>query len=141
MMQDLHDRDFNLWLEEQAIALKNKDTETLDWANLLEEIEDMGRSDKRALRSNLGRLLEHLLKLRYWETEKERCANGWKIEIRAFRKKIRELLEESPSLKNYLASIFEKELVDAKETVSGYFLLPEDAIIILEQALNREYFG
>lgn len=42
MQNQLYDRDFNLWVEQMAIAVKNRDSEAMDWGNLLEEIEDKG---------------------------------------------------------------------------------------------------
>ncbi|AVQ71515.1 hypothetical protein MTo_02508 [Microcystis aeruginosa NIES-1211] len=49
----LYDTDFNLWVEETAKLLKEGKWEYLDLENLIEEIEAMGRSDKKALKSNL----------------------------------------------------------------------------------------
>ena len=66
MIKKLHDRDFNLWIKQMAIAIKNRDIENMDWDGLLEEIEDMGASQKRALDSYLQRLIEHIFQLRYW---------------------------------------------------------------------------
>ena len=48
MQGKLYDRDFNLWVEEMIIALRNRDLKAMDWYNLLEEIEDMGKSEKRS---------------------------------------------------------------------------------------------
>jgi hypothetical protein len=63
-LKELHDRDFNLWIENQAVAIKNQDFKAMDWENLLEEIEDIGASQKRALRSYYYKLVEHILKIR-----------------------------------------------------------------------------
>ncbi len=41
-MENLRDRDLNLWYEQQLVAIRNKDTTVMDWDNLVEEIEDMG---------------------------------------------------------------------------------------------------
>jgi hypothetical protein len=64
-MNKLYEGDFNLWIEELAIAIKNRDIGNMDWDNLLVEIEDLGASQKRALRSYINRLVEHILKLKY----------------------------------------------------------------------------
>ena len=101
-LQKLYKKDFNLWLEQTVIAIKNRDFINMDWDSLLEEIEDMGASQKRALRSYTKRLIDHVLKLRYWDSEKEYNAKGWRTEIINFRDEIKEILQESPSLKNYL---------------------------------------
>lgn len=101
-IKDLHDRDLNLWLEQQAIAIKNRNVNAMDWENLIDEIEDMTASQKRALRSYYYKLVEHILKLRYWHAEKERNQAKWRVEVSNFRTQIEDILEDSPSLKNYL---------------------------------------
>src|SRR5437868_15139225 len=62
---ELYDRDFFLWTQEQAAALRAlKDSNLpLDWENLAEEIESLGKSDRRQLSSQIRRILRHLLKL------------------------------------------------------------------------------
>ncbi|MEO1340212.1 MAG: DUF29 family protein [Cyanobacteria bacterium J06635_13] len=47
-LKQLHDRDFNLWLQEMAIAIKSQDVNVMDWENLLDEIQDMGASHMRS---------------------------------------------------------------------------------------------
>jgi Domain of unknown function DUF29 len=101
-MNKLYEGDFNLWLEELAIAIKNRDIGNMDWDNLLVEIEDMGASQKRALRSYINRLVEQILKLKYWTNERDRNRNNWRIEVTNFRREAKSILEDSPSLKNYL---------------------------------------
>lgn len=75
-MSALYDRDFNLWIQKAASDLKSKDMDAIDWNNLIDEIEGIGKSERRALQSYLERLIEHLLKLKYWEAERERCQRG-----------------------------------------------------------------
>jgi Domain of unknown function DUF29 len=75
-IKELHDRDFNLWVEETKKAIQNRDFENMDWDNLLDEIDDMGKSEKRLLESYLERLIAHILKLQYWSAEKERNYKG-----------------------------------------------------------------
>jgi hypothetical protein len=141
-IQKLHDRDFNLWVEQTAIALKNRDIKAMDWDNLIEEIEDMGASQKRALRSYTQRLIEHILKLNYWDLEKERCGDGWRIEIANFREQIANILEDSPSLNNYLEdnylTWFDRSIKKLKATKT--FDLSDFQIISLEQILKDDFF-
>jgi uncharacterized damage-inducible protein DinB len=60
--QSLYERDFCLWIEQQARLLRERRLEGLDTANLLEEIEDLGIGAKKAVKSNLVIVLLHLLK-------------------------------------------------------------------------------
>ena len=143
MQNQLYDRDFNLWIEQMATALSNRDVEAMDWSNLLEEIEDMGKSEKRSLESYLERLVEHILKLKYWratprrrqdgaykrlgspqatappqgnareEAQKARNYKHWQVEVVNFRNRIFRLLDRSPSLKNYMEKIYPQIFSDA----------------------------
>ena len=60
-----YDIDFYAWTQEQAAVLRAKESKTLDWDNLAEEIESLGRSERLAIESHLQNLLTHLLKWRY----------------------------------------------------------------------------
>lgn len=103
----LYDTDFFKWLNYQAKLLKNGEFEKLDVVNLIEEIESLGKSDKRALRSQLVRLLIHLLKLHYLKEEQG--------SILGATREIKLILEDSPSLKNELTKIFPEAYEDAKQ--------------------------
>lgn len=56
-LKQLHDRDFNLWIENIKIKIQKQDFDGMDWDNLLDEIDDMGASQKRALNSYMQRLI------------------------------------------------------------------------------------
>lgn len=99
----LYDADFALWIEDTVNKLKKRDVTNLDWENLIDEVESLGKSEKRRIKSLLYRLFEHLLKRKY--TGMQECYRGWDIEIRNFKQQIEDLLEDSPSLKNYLKKI------------------------------------
>jgi hypothetical protein len=142
-MNKLYGQDFNLWLKEIAIAIKNRDVSNMDWDNLLEEIEDMGASQKRALRSYMNRLIEHIFKLKYWTSERDRNRNNWRIEITNFRREAKSILEDSPSLNQYLA---ENYLFWYDKSVKGLqkskvFDLPNHEPISLDEMLDDNYFG
>ncbi|MEG3436052.1 DUF29 domain-containing protein [Pannus brasiliensis CCIBt3594] len=140
----LYDRDFNLWIEATAKQLRSGEFSELDLENLIEEVESMGRSQKHSIASLLDRLLEHLLKLAYWESERERNANHWNGEINVFRTRIYRLLADSPSLKPYLREIFEDSYEAALETVQKKMglkkgALPSEPICSLEQTLDNDW--
>ena len=138
-MSSLYHRDFNLWIQKTVSNLKNKDLAAIDWENLIDEIEGMGKSDRRALQSYLERLIEHLLKLKYWDAERDRCERGWKIEILEFRSCIERILADSPSLKNYLTEIYPKAHRLAVAKMSILFDLPNEASISESFALSDNF--
>ena len=120
----LYDVDYNLWVLETVKKLKNREFNALDLDNLIEEVSDLIRRDKKKLKSLLRNLFEHLLKLTYWQAESPYNKLHWKGEIRNFRKQIKDELEDSPSLKNYLNDILEECYEDAKELTSDKTELP-----------------
>lgn len=65
ILQTLLHQDFYGWIQQTAEALKNRDLDQVDWENLIEEIDSMGRSEKKELKSRLLVILEHLLKLMF----------------------------------------------------------------------------
>ena len=140
-IKQLHERDFNLWIEETVRAIKNKDINNMDWDNLIEEIEDMGASQKRALDSYTQRLIEQILKLKYWHSEKERNERGWRSEVVNFRNRINRILKKNLSLKNYLKSEYVDNYKDAIAAMSEKFEIPNKSIISVEEIMKNNYFG
>jgi len=113
MTKILYDTDFYAWLQRQALLLKNEDFAELDLPNLIEEIEGMARSDRRALINRLRVLLTHLLKLSY-EPEAP-SVRGWKATIKEQRMRIKALLADSPSLSVHLPDFIQSTYLDARE--------------------------
>jgi hypothetical protein len=96
--QALYDTDFYQWTQEQAALLRDGKARDLDWTNLAEEIESVGRSQKHAIRSQLVRLLLHLLKWRY---EPSHRGHSWQDSITDARTQIALTIEDSPSLRDF----------------------------------------
>lgn len=140
MSSTAYETDYNQWLKETVKQLRERNFEQVDWDNLIEEIESMGKSDRRALMSLLTRLIEHLLKLAYWQEEKKRSGNHWAAAIVNFRAQIQHRLEDSPSLKTELAAMYDKVYPVAIKSVSQLFSLNSDAHISLEQTLDDNWF-
>ena len=100
--------------------------------------------ERHAISSYLMRVCEHLLKLKYWESERDRCFRGWDVEIANFRIQIQRTLSNSPSLKNYLSEIFEQEYRNGRRLflkASGLeaMRIPEQPCFSLEQALDEDW--
>lgn len=145
MKSYLYEKDYYLWIEKTISLLENHQFSDLDLDNLIEEISSMAKSEKRSLEGYLTRLLEHLLKLVYWESELEYNQRGWKNEIRNFRLRIQQIIEDSPSLKPYLSEIFSPCYQNARKLfldLSGMAenLVGLDPICTIEQALNEDWF-
>lgn len=111
----LYEQDFALWIEDVAAKLKTRDFDNLDLENLIEEIESLGKSDRRELKNRLTVLLAHILKRMYVNSPEN--FNGWELTILEQRRQIKNLLQDSPSLKPYLAQIFSGVYEDALEEV------------------------
>jgi hypothetical protein len=101
----LYEEDYVRWTEEQSRALREATrfglNLPLDWENLAEEVESLGRSQRHELRSRIGVVLEHLLKLRYSPAIEPR--SGWMDTIDRERDNIELLLQDSPSLRSEVA--------------------------------------
>ncbi len=100
----LYERDFVRWSEEQAHALRSaaesRTNLPLDWENLAEEIDGLGRSLRSELRNRIATILEHLFKLSLSRAADPR--DGWVETIMRERIEIEALIEESPSLRSSL---------------------------------------
>ena len=109
--QSLYDADFHRWAEEQGRAIREQRLADIDWENVAEEIESLGRSDKRRIESNLNVILLHLLK---WQFQPDRQKPGWRSSIAEHRARIGKLLRESPSLRSYPSQVLDEEYVIAR---------------------------
>ena len=101
----------------------------------------MGRSEKRALKSNLLVLLMHLLKYKY---QPEKCSNSWLSTIFEHRRRLKEDLTESPSLKKYFFEVFNECYQDARKQASletGLSLdtFPVNSPITPDESLNQDF--
>jgi hypothetical protein len=143
-ISNLYDSDYQLWVENTINQLRRGDFQSVDWQNLLEELADLGKSERRALESLLTRLLEHLLKLTYWQSQRDYNQAGWKKEIRNFRIQIKKILKESPSLKLYLREILQECYLDARnllidETELDASIFPLEVLANLEEILDENW--
>jgi hypothetical protein len=111
----LYETDYLLWTEDTIAKLKARAFNQVDVENLIEEIEDLGRSQKRELRQRLATLLEHLLKRLYVNMPQE--YNGWERTIREQRRQIKLEIKDSPSLKSIWEQSFDLAWEFALETV------------------------
>jgi Domain of unknown function DUF29 len=141
MHTTLYEQDYYLWLEQTAKLLDRGQWDELDIANLVEEIKDMGRSERRSLESNLTVVLLHLLKYKYQPTHR---SNSWLSSILEHRLRILKQLKESPSLKPYLEQVFAECYEDgilraAVETGLPIDTFPTNLPFTIEAVLDINY--
>ena len=139
-----YDQDFYAWTQEQAALLKAGKLTEIDVANVAEELEDMGKSQKSQLVTRLGLLLAHMLKWHY-QSERRRHSNSWKYTIKEQRRRIHRLLDENPSLKSRLDKAFQDAygdavLIAARETGFEEDNFPVSCPWTLEQALDDDFW-
>ena len=137
----LYERDFCLWVEEQARLLRERRLEELDIANLVDEVESLGASERRSVRNNLVVVLKHLLKYRY---QPGRRSRSWLSSVAEHRRRLRDDLETSPSLRPYARDRFEHCYRDGRhqaliETGLTPDAMPNDPPWSLEQALDPDF--
>lgn len=118
---DLYERDFFAWTQQQAEKLRARSHNDIDWEIVAEEIESLGRSDRREIRSRIGVILLHLLK---WEFQPERRKSGWLLTLAEQREQVTRLLAESPSLKSLLAEAMRQEFPFARRKAAVETQLP-----------------
>lgn len=137
----LYERDFHAWLNDQAAKLRARSHNDIDWDNLAEEVEDVGRNQKHQIAKRLGVLLMHLLK---WEYQASRRGHSWQSTISEQRTHIAGLIKLSPSLARYPAETMEWSYEWARrhasyETKLAVSLFPEVSPYSVEQALDYRF--
>jgi hypothetical protein len=128
--KNIYDQDFYQWIYTTISQLKERDFDAVDWENLLGELDSLGKQQKQELERRLIIVLEHILKLIYWETEQEYNARGWWGTIVEQRKQIFRLLKNNPSLKPHLSEYFESCYDDARDIVIAKTGLPKNTFPI-----------
>lgn len=143
----LYDEDFVRWTEQQAAALRQAgsipaktrgSSMRLDWENLAEEIESLGKSDRRELRSQITRVLRHLLKLEASAAAEPRA--GWRATIREARAEIEGVLEDSPSLRREAEALITKQIRAAAELAADDLAAHEEPANGVWTRLEGEHY-
>lgn len=144
MSKVAYEADFYRWTQEQASLLRTGRLAELDVEHLVEEIESMGRGERRQLTDRLELLLMHLLK---WQYQPDRCdsdGKSWLRTIREQRRKIPKLIRDNPSLKPLLEDCIRDAYDDARFGASDETSLPVSAFPEIcpyppEQMLDLEF--
>lgn len=120
----LYDEDFVVWAIETARLLRERRFEQIDIEHLAEEVEAMGRSQKHEVRSRLRVLLVHLLK---WKHQPRRRSAGWQSTMTTQRTELRDLFEQSPSLRRQVSEALPRVYLDAAKLAAIETGLAADA--------------
>ena len=131
-----YEADFYAWANQQAELLRQQQGNHLDWMNLAEEIEAMGRSEKRQLATRLEVIIMHLLK---WHYQPNLRSQSWQLTIQEQRLRLGKLLQENPSLKpivsDIILSAYPLAVINAKRE-AGLSNYPKDCRYSPEQLLR-----
>lgn len=135
-----YDEDAYAWSMAQARLIRDRRFDSVDWENVAEEIESVGRSERRSLHSNLTQLLLHMMK---WDAQPDRRGRSWLISIENHRADAGRDLRDNPSLKSVLPELFEDALADARRRASLETGLPArvfaDMRYSIEEAFARPH--
>jgi predicted unusual protein kinase regulating ubiquinone biosynthesis (AarF/ABC1/UbiB family) len=139
-LKQLYETDRDRWLEETIRLLNNRQLEDIDCQNLIEELEDLGNEQKRAVESLLEQVIRHLLLYQYWQSQFKENANHWEAEIIGFRSQLRRRLTTNlrQHLSKELHSLYQDALrfVKAKTKLN---LLPSECHYSLDNLLDEDW--
>lgn len=140
-MTSSYSTDFSLWVQQTAQFLKEERWHDVDVEHLIKEIEGVGVSERRAIVSQLVRLLLHLLK---WHYQPARRSDSWLDSMTDARTQISLTIEDSPSLKNYpqeqLNLCYERARRQAaKQTGQSLSVFPEVCPYSIDLVLNEDW--
>jgi len=140
MSETLYERDFYAWATEQAALLRAGRLAAADIAHIAEEIDSMGRSERRELTSRLAVLLTHLLT---WDAQPERRGRSWLLTIREQREQVAPVMDDNPSLRGQIGEILAKAyylalLAAQRETDLPEKAFPADCPWTFDQAMHGD---
>lgn len=142
----LYERDILAWSRQQASALRTRGAggNALDYDNLAEEIEDVGKSQLQACESQLENIIKHLLKIEYVRSPE--TIPHWQAELREFRRQLGRRLtgtianEMRPRLHETFAEVAGDlqiaKLISTEDAVEGVLREPYS----WEEALDKDFY-
>lgn len=136
-----YNEDLNAWLQQQVSYLREGKFDKLDIDNLIEEVESVGKSERRSIKNYFVVLIGHLLKLKY---RPEKATGSWYFSITNSQRKIKEIIEDSPSLKREMQEKLEAAWKDAinlavQETGLPRQTFPAKCPWTAEQAMRENF--
>ena len=154
MSNNLYDRDLQLWIEQTIQQLQNHEFESLDIEHLIEELVDLGKSERNTLKSNLKILLAHLLKLKIQHDVPDSMKASWYSSVVEHRQRVLDNVADAPSLKSFLVEAVEKAYPDARKVAIKEGKLAKFGVRVpeesdypmicpfsIEQILDEDFYG
>ena len=141
-IQQEYNQDFYAWILHNVALLRAGKLSDIDSEHVAEELEGMGKSEKRELMNRVALLMSHLLK---WEFQPHKRSRSWEATIHHQRLKLNKLLQESPSLKHELSEKISEAYADAiflamSETNLPKEDFPDSVPYPFEQLLEDGFF-
>lgn len=138
----LYDQDFHAWAHEQADAVRRRSSNELDWENVAEELESLGKQTRRELRNRYAVLLMHLLKLAY---QSDMRTSSWDHTVNEQRRAIHRHIRENPSLQavnfeEFTDAYQKARRMVAYETDLSENMFPIEPTFTMEQALDETFW-
>jgi hypothetical protein len=137
MTDSLYDTDFYAWTSLTAEKLRRSRFDEIDILTLAEEVEDLGKSTRRALENRMAVLLAHLLK---WEYQPGERSRSWQATVREQQRRVKKLLAENPSLESWLSDnlpdVYESAVnIAVSDTGMDEAVFPEHCPFTVREAL------
>ncbi|MDB9421616.1 DUF29 domain-containing protein [Microcystis aeruginosa CS-563/04] len=101
-LSSIYEEDYQQWLDETVLLLKNRQVDSLDYEHLIEELEAWGREQKNAVESLAIQIIQHLLFYQYWSSQREDNQRHWRVELIGFRTQLE--LRLTTNLRNHLSN-------------------------------------
>jgi hypothetical protein len=101
-LSSIYEEDYQQWLDNTVLLLKNRQVDSLDYEHLIEELEALGREQKNAVESLVIQIIQHLLFYQYWSSEREDNERHWRVELIGFRTQLE--LRLTTNLRNHLSN-------------------------------------
>ncbi len=154
MSNNLYEQDLQYWSEQTIQQLRNREFGLLDIEHLIEELVDLGKAEKNALKSNLTILLAHLVKLMVQRDVPDMMKGSWYSSVLEHRQRVLNNLSDTPSLKSFLVEAVEKAYPDSRKLAIKQGKLanfgvrmPEESEypmvcpFSVEQILDEDFYG
>jgi hypothetical protein len=138
-LSSIYEKDYQQWLDETILLLKNRQVDILDYEHLIEELEALGREQKNAVESLVIQIIQHLLFYQYWSSEREYNERHWRGELIGFRTQLE--LRLTTNLRNHLSNRLDYLYGKARKMteVKTDLKLPSENPYALAEILNEDW--